>query len=527
MIGVPGMAQRLFGALRDVGVSVVLISQASSEHSICFAVPEAQGELARTTVGARLRREMREGADPAGGPGRLVQRPRRRGRRHGAHAGRGGHVLRRARQGRRQRARHRAGLVGAQHLGGHRPRGLDPRAARRARRASTCRTACSRSASIGPGLVGRALLAQLEAQAPVLTRAAPRRPARARHRRLARDDAWDGIDSPAGRAARARPSPPISRRFAAHVRAEHLPHAVIVDCTASDEVAERYVAWLARGIHVVTPNKRAGAGPLARYRALRRRWAGTLSRTSSTRPPWAPGSRSSRRCATSSARATSVQKIEGVLSGTLSYVFNTFGERARLLRRGARGPRAAATPSPIRATISPAWTWRASSSSWRARWALRARARRRGAREPGAGRLRVTRPRPTSSSSACAARTRPWRRGATRRRRAARCFATSAWSDAGGHATVALRGYPRRTPSRASPRPTTSSPSPRPALPPAAAPGAGAGRRARGHGRRRVRGSAAARGVPRLRLSPQKPATLREDAAHAAYQPGGVSWAAR
>ena len=32
--------QSSFGALRDVGVSVVMISQASSEHSICFAIPE-------------------------------------------------------------------------------------------------------------------------------------------------------------------------------------------------------------------------------------------------------------------------------------------------------------------------------------------------------------------------------------------------------------------------------------------------------------------------------------------------------
>ena len=50
MIGVPGVANRLFGALREVGVSVVMISQASSEHSICFAIPEAQAALARKTV---------------------------------------------------------------------------------------------------------------------------------------------------------------------------------------------------------------------------------------------------------------------------------------------------------------------------------------------------------------------------------------------------------------------------------------------------------------------------------------------
>src|SRR5690348_5347496 len=39
MVGVPGIAARAFGALQKVGISVGLISQASSEHSICLAVP--------------------------------------------------------------------------------------------------------------------------------------------------------------------------------------------------------------------------------------------------------------------------------------------------------------------------------------------------------------------------------------------------------------------------------------------------------------------------------------------------------
>src|SRR3974390_3366160 len=50
MIGVPGTAHRLFGALRDSGISVILISQGSSEHSICFAIPEAQAVRAEEAV---------------------------------------------------------------------------------------------------------------------------------------------------------------------------------------------------------------------------------------------------------------------------------------------------------------------------------------------------------------------------------------------------------------------------------------------------------------------------------------------
>jgi bifunctional aspartokinase / homoserine dehydrogenase 1 len=47
MLGVPGIAARTFAALHSRRISVSLISQASSEHSICFSVPEAFAEAAR------------------------------------------------------------------------------------------------------------------------------------------------------------------------------------------------------------------------------------------------------------------------------------------------------------------------------------------------------------------------------------------------------------------------------------------------------------------------------------------------
>jgi aspartate kinase len=39
MLGVPGVAARAFQAVAATGTSVILISQASSEQSICFTVP--------------------------------------------------------------------------------------------------------------------------------------------------------------------------------------------------------------------------------------------------------------------------------------------------------------------------------------------------------------------------------------------------------------------------------------------------------------------------------------------------------
>ena len=58
MLGVPGIAARTFGALANAGISVSLISQASSEHSICFTVPEAAAELAEKELRAAFATEL-------------------------------------------------------------------------------------------------------------------------------------------------------------------------------------------------------------------------------------------------------------------------------------------------------------------------------------------------------------------------------------------------------------------------------------------------------------------------------------
>ncbi|NLF66984.1 MAG: aspartate kinase [Chloroflexi bacterium] len=49
MLGIPGIAARTFSAVARQGVNVLLISQASSEQSICFSVP---GSSATTVIGA-------------------------------------------------------------------------------------------------------------------------------------------------------------------------------------------------------------------------------------------------------------------------------------------------------------------------------------------------------------------------------------------------------------------------------------------------------------------------------------------
>lgn len=59
MIGVPGVAGRAFSALAQAGHSVSMISQASSESSICFVVPESEADHAVRALHAAFEAERR------------------------------------------------------------------------------------------------------------------------------------------------------------------------------------------------------------------------------------------------------------------------------------------------------------------------------------------------------------------------------------------------------------------------------------------------------------------------------------
>ncbi|RLN60606.1 hypothetical protein BBJ29_005827 [Phytophthora kernoviae] len=61
MVGVHGTSSRLFSALDRVKVNVVLIAQASSEHSICFAVPMDCAEVAKDVINETFFKEIHVG----------------------------------------------------------------------------------------------------------------------------------------------------------------------------------------------------------------------------------------------------------------------------------------------------------------------------------------------------------------------------------------------------------------------------------------------------------------------------------
>jgi ACT domain len=55
MVGVPGTASAIFTTVRDAGVNVIMISQASSEHSVCFAVKANEADRAVECLRKRWR----------------------------------------------------------------------------------------------------------------------------------------------------------------------------------------------------------------------------------------------------------------------------------------------------------------------------------------------------------------------------------------------------------------------------------------------------------------------------------------
>jgi len=61
MVGIPGFSKRLFDALSRSRINVILITQSSSEHSICVAIEDKVADLAKKTVDAEFEYEISVG----------------------------------------------------------------------------------------------------------------------------------------------------------------------------------------------------------------------------------------------------------------------------------------------------------------------------------------------------------------------------------------------------------------------------------------------------------------------------------
>lgn len=324
LIGVPGTADRLFGALRAANISVILISQASSEHSICFAIPASMAKQAEQVVRRAFAAELEQnqvqainvqehcsiiavvGDGMAGLTGVAA--------RFFGTLGNAGINVRAIAQGSSER-----------NISAVIARDDATRALRAAHAGFYLSTETVSVGLVGPGNVGATLLDQMAVQAAHLHQNFNldfRVRGIATSSRMVLAERW--IELGNWRETLNSDSEPLDwNRFVAHVNADHLPHAVMVDCTASDEVAARYVDWFAQGIHVVTPNKKAQSGTLEYYDQIQ-----AARREHNVHFLYEPSVGAALPIVQTLRDLTEtgdeVVSIEGILSGTLAYLFNVF-----------------------------------------------------------------------------------------------------------------------------------------------------------------------------------------------------------
>ncbi|MFC0682726.1 homoserine dehydrogenase [Lysobacter korlensis] len=211
----------------------------------------------------------------------------------------------------------------------------------------------ARVALLGTGTVGRAVLARLEAlqRSPLSNRLSLVHVANSRVAASDRTglgptatasllgvgDAASGASSTAcasaGAAVASQPAARSTAAAPALVRRSTLDQleavldgaatCIVIDATASEDVATRHARWLHQGVHVVTACKLGQGGPLARWQAIRdaRVAAGTLYGDSATVGAGLPVLRALRELQAGGDR---IHAIAGVLSGSLAWLFGQF-----------------------------------------------------------------------------------------------------------------------------------------------------------------------------------------------------------
>jgi aspartokinase/homoserine dehydrogenase 1 len=328
MIGVPGTAHRLFGALREEGISVILISQGSSEHSICCAIPGKEAERAGRVVAAAFDREIKEGQIQSIAVDKELAILAVVGDGMAGLPGISGQVF---------NALGSASVNVHAIAQGASERNIsvvvDQKDATRALRAVHSGFYLSPHTIsiglIGPGAVGRVLLEQIAAERDRLLRDF-KLDLRVRgimtSKKMLLSEAGVPFDGPKDlwrQLLDASTTPADIARFVEHLHVDHLPHTVILDCTADEGVAKHYAEWLKSGIHVVTPNKKANSGPLAYYESLKdaRKAGGSSYLYEATVGAGLPVISTLRDLRETGDKLSSV---EGIFSGTLAYLFNVY-----------------------------------------------------------------------------------------------------------------------------------------------------------------------------------------------------------
>lgn len=327
LLGVVGASMRLFATLAREKVNVILISQASSEHSICFAVEKQNARLAKKAIEKEFQYELKnEEIDEVNveddlsivavvGDG-MKHSPGTSGRMFSALGKNGVNVIAIA-QGASERnisavIRHSDVAKALNAL--HEAFFLSDRKV-------------LNIFLVGTGLIGKVLLKMIRDQFAKLADESLLEinvVAIANSKRMLFRE--EGLDPETCVAELSRSNEIMAMKEFFNTMVDlNLTNSIFVDCTSSEEVTAFYERILDANISIVTPNKKANSGTLEKYRAMKqiafKRGVKFLYETNVG--AGLPVINTMNDLLLSGDR---ILRIEAVLSGTLNFIFSSFTE---------------------------------------------------------------------------------------------------------------------------------------------------------------------------------------------------------
>src|SRR5690554_4655897 len=322
LVEVIGVSGRVFGTLAKAGVNVILISQASSEHSICIAIKSSEVMHAKEVIGQEFYYEIKSGEmDPVvvvpemaiiaivgenmkqypGASGRLFQSFGRNNINVSAIAQGSSELNISAVISQFDLQKGLNALHESFFLSDHRVLHLF---------------------LVGVGLIGKTLVKMISSQTENLLEKnllEIKIHGMANSRYMCFDE--DGFDLENFTPPSEGDQPMDLQEFLATMSSMNFSNSVFVDCTASQEVSEVYQEILKAKVAIVTPNKKANSGSLAKYQELK-----NLSSQRNIKFLYetnvAAGLPVINTLQDLILSGDKVIRIEGVLSGSMNYIFS-------------------------------------------------------------------------------------------------------------------------------------------------------------------------------------------------------------
>ena len=324
MIGIPGFSKRLFDALSKEKINVILITQSSSEHSICVAIDEVNATKAKAAVDAEFEYEIGvKKLEPLNVEGQLAivalvgdnmkNHPGISGRMFSA-LGKNGVNIRAIAQGSSEK--NISAVITAP----------DVKKAINVLHEEFFETTYKQVNLFiaGAGNVGRRLIDQLKQQHTYLQqhlRLNVRVVAIANSKRVALNE--EGLDLNQWESALTEAAPMGLNELVQFIIDKNLRNSVFVDVTANSAVADSYATLLQKSVTVVACNKIAASSAYSNYEHLK-----NLAREYNTsflfETNVGAGLPVIGTLNDLMRSGDEVQKMQAVLSGTLNFVFNNY-----------------------------------------------------------------------------------------------------------------------------------------------------------------------------------------------------------